>query len=415
MGATLDRMDLANPDSYVERIPFEWFDELRHGAPVSWHEEPSPNHGFWAVTRYDDLTEVHMDWETYSSELGAVALEELDEEQLRVRKTMLETDPPRHTELRKICSKKFSARGVGKYEDFIRDVARRVLDQALPKGEFDFVSEISRELPIRFLCTIFTVPQEDAPQLIGWGDKMIANQDPDLSAAVVDKENTEQYRNLQFRSPASLEVFEYAARQRDARLEQPTDDVISALTVAQSEGILSERELFNYFAVLMIAGNETTRHTISSGMLALMEHPDQLELLWDDPSLIGNATEELLRWATPVLHFRRTATRDVELRGRQIKRGDKVVTWYISANRDEEMFPDPYRFDVTRHPNDHVTFGPGGPHFCLGAHLARLETKILFQELLPRLASIVLAGPIERIRSNFVNGIKRMPVRVTLS
>ena len=415
MGATLDRMDLANPDSYVERIPFEWFDELRHGAPVSWHEEPSPNHGFWAVTRYDDLTEVHMDWETYSSELGAVALEELDEEQLRVRKTMLETDPPRHTELRKICSKKFSARGVGKYEDFIRDVARRVLDQALPKGEFDFVSEISRELPIRFLCTIFTVPQEDAPQLIGWGDKMIANQDPDLSAAVVDKENTEQYRNLQFRSPASLEVFEYAARQRDARLEQPTDDVISALTVAQSEGILSERELFNYFAVLMIAGNETTRHTISSGMLALMEHPDQLELLWDDPSLIGNATEELLRWATPVLHFRRTATRDVELRGQQIKRGDKVVTWYISANRDEEMFPDPYRFDVTRHPNDHVTFGPGGPHFCLGAHLARLETKILFQELLPRLASIALAGPIERIRSNFVNGIKRMPVRVTLS
>lgn len=415
MGTTLDRMDLANPDSYVERIPFEWFDQLRHEAPVSWHDEPAPNHGFWAVTRYDDLTEIHMDWETYSSELGAVALEELDEEQLRIRKTMVETDPPRHTELRKICSKKFSARGVGKYEDFIRDVARHVLDQALPKGEFDFVSEISRKLPIRLLCTIFTVPQEDAPQLIGWGNQMIANQDPELSRAVVDQVDTEEYRTLQFRSPAALEMFEYVRRQRDERLEHPTDDVISALTFAQTEGILDEQELLNYFTTLVIAGNETTRHTISSGMLALMEHPDQLRLLRDDPALIPSATEEILRWATPVLHFRRTATRDLELRGQPIRRGDKVVTWYISANRDEEVFRDPYRFDVTRTPNDHVTFGPGGPHFCLGAHLARLETKILFQELLPRLASIELVGPVERIRSNFVNGIKRMPVRVTLN
>jgi cytochrome P450 len=382
---------------------------------VSWHEEPAPNHGFWAVMRYDDLTAIHMDWQTYSSETGAVGLEELDDEQLRVRKTILETDPPRHTQLRSICSKKFSGRGVAAYTDFIRDVARNVLDRALPKGEFDFVAEISRELPIRFLCTIFTVPQEDAPQLIRWGDRMLANQDPELADLVVDKEDTEKYRTLQFRSPAALEVFEYAARQRDDRLQEPTDDVITALTVAQREGTLDERELLNYFAILMIAGNETTRHTISSGMLALMQHPEQLQLLKDDPSLIPAATEELLRWATPVLHFRRTATRDVELRGQKIRAGDKIVTWYISANRDESVFSDPYRFDVTRSPNDHVTFGPGGPHFCLGAHLARLETKILFQELLPRLASIELTGPLERIRSNFVNGIKRMPVKVLTS
>ncbi len=413
MSGTPDGIDLVNPDNYVEGVPFEWFDLLRHEAPVSWHQEPAPNHGFWAITRHDDLTQVHMDWASFSSEKGAVALEELDSEQLEVRKTMLETDPPRHTQLRKICSKKFSGRGVAVYEDFIRDVARRVLDQALAHEELDFVSEISRELPIRFLCTIFTVPQDDAPKLISWGDQMIANQDPDLSRLVVDKDDTEEYRNLQFRSPAALEVFEYARRQRDDRLEQPTDDVISALTLAEREGVLTERELLNYFAVLMIAGNETTRHTITSGMLALMQNPDQLQLLKDDPSLIGTATEELLRWASPVMHFRRTATRDIELRGQLIKEGDKVVTWYISANRDEEVFPDPYRFDVTRKPNDHVTFGPGGPHFCLGAHLARLETKILFQEMIPRLNSIELVGPIERIRSNFVNGIKRMPVRVT--
>jgi cytochrome P450 len=415
MGDTLGDIDLVEPDNYVERIPFEWFDHLRHEHPVVWHPEPEPNAGFWAVTRYDDLTAIHMDWQTYSSEVGAVGLEELDPEQLAIRNSMLEMDPPRHTQLRAICSKKFSARGVGKYEDWIRDVARSVLDRALPLGTFDFVAEISRELPIRFLCSIFTVPQDDAPKLIAWGDQMIANQDPELSRAVVDREDTEAYRLLPFRSPTALDVWAYADEQRDLRLAEPTDDVINALTLAQSEGILSEPDYHNYFSLLMIAGNETTRHTITSGMLALLEHPDQLKMLQDDPSLIPIATEEILRWASPVLHFRRTATRDVELRGQHIKAGDKVVTWYISANRDETVFPDPYRFDVTRTPNDHVVFGPGGPHFCLGAHLARLETKILFQELLPRLASIELNGSVERLRSNFVNGIKRLPVRVSIS
>src|SRR5262249_38187607 len=312
--------------------------------------------------------------------------------------------------------KRFSARGVGAYEDWIREVADGVLDRALASDEpFDFVREISRELPIRFLCSIFTVPQEDAPELIAWGDQMIANQDPDLSAAVADRVDTEEYRLLPFRAPTAREVFEYADRQRDVRLAEPSDDVIAALVAAQSEGILSERDYHNYFALLMIAGNETTRHTISSGMLALAEHPDQMQLLKEEPDRIPRAVEEILRWATPVMHFRRTATRDTVLRGQAIKAGDKVVTWYISANRDEDVFPEPYRFDVTRTPNDHVTFGPGGPHFCLGAHLARLETKILFQELLPRLRTIEFVGPIERIRSDFVNGIKRMPVRIRTS
>jgi len=415
VASSLSDIDLVNPDSYVERVPYEWFDRLRNDAPVLWHPEPGPNKGFWAVTRYDDLTKVHMDWQTFSSETGAVGLEELDQEQMHARKTMLETDPPRHTELRRVCSSRFSARGVGKFEDFIRDVARGVLDRALPKGEFDFVGEISRELPIRFLCSIFTVPQEDASALIRWGDQMIANQDPELSAAQVDAVDTEDYRLLPFRSPAALEVWEYADRQRDLRLSEPAQDVIQALTVAQTEGILSEADYHNYFSLLMIAGNETTRHTISAGMLALVEHPEQLRLLKERPELIPTATEELLRWATPVLHFRRTATRDTELQGVPIHEGDKVVTWYISANRDESVFPDPYAFDVTRTPNDHVTFGPGGPHFCLGAHLARLETRILFQELLPRLKSIEVLGPVERIRSNFVNGIKRLQVKVTTS
>jgi cytochrome P450 len=412
----LSAIRLADPDSYVERIPFEWFDELRHRAPVSWHDEPAPNHGFWAVTRYDDLVRVHMDWQTFSSETGAVALEELDDEQLVIRRSMLETDPPRHRELRNICNKRFSARGVARYEDFIREVARGVLDRALPKDDFDFVSEISRELPIRFLCAIFTVPQEDAPRLIEWGDAMIGNQDPDFSAAVVDREDTEEFKYLPFRSPIARRVFEYADRQRDLRVEEPQDDVIAALTAAQRDGVLNDHEFHNYFGLLLIAGNETTRHTISHGMQALMENPEQLRALRDDPSRIPAAVEEILRWATPVFHFRRTATVDTELGGRTIRAGDKVVTWYISANRDETTFADPYRFDIGRaNAAEHVTFGPGGPHFCLGAHLARLETKILFEELLPRITTIEPTGPAERMRSNFVNGIKRLPVRVELA
>jgi cytochrome P450 len=415
VGATLGEIDLVDPDNYVDRVPFEWFDHLRNEHPVVWHPERPPNAGFWAITRYDDLTAVHMDWQTFSSEIGAVALEELDPQQLAIRRSMLETDPPRHTQLRQICSKRFSARGVGGYADWIREVADGVLDRALAEERFDFVSEIARELPIRFLCSIFTVPQEHAPMLIDWGDKMIANQDPELSAAVVDREDTEEYRLLPFRSPIARDVFAYADSQRDTRLVEPTDDVINALTVAQSEGKLDDKEFHNYFSLLMIAGNETTRHTITQGMLALLENPEQLKLLQEEPGRIPVATEEILRWATPVFHFRRTATRDTELRGVGIRAGDKVVTWYISANRDESMFPDPYRFDVTRQPNEHVTFGAGGPHFCLGAHLARLETTILFEELLPRLRSVEPIGPVERIRSNFVNGIKRMPVKVALA
>ncbi len=258
-------------------------------------------------------------------------------------------------------------------------------------------------------------PDEDADRLIEWGDRMIGHQDPEYSDAVVDRVDTEAYRLLPFRSPAALEVFAYADVMRDARRRDSLDDVVAALATAEVGGApLTDHEYHNYFSLLMIAGNETTRHTISHGMLALMENPDQMDKLRsrpDDPRLWQRAVEEILRWATPVMHFRRTATRDTELRGQRIRAGDKVVTWYVSANVDETVFPDPYRFDVERWPNEQVTFGPGGPHFCLGAHLARLETKVMFQELLPRLRSIELAGPVERMRSNFVNGIKHMPVR----
>jgi cytochrome P450 len=225
--------------------------------------------------------------------------------------------------------------------------------------------------------------------------------------------DSDAYRLLPFRSPAAVELWKYGHGIADQRRADPREDFVSKLVHGEVDGErLTPREFDTMFLLLVVAGNETTRQAIAHGMLALMEHPGELQRLRDDPALIQTAVDEIIRWATPVLHFRRTATCDVELRGKTIREGDKVVTWYISANRDELVFDDPYRFDVGRRPNDHVSFGRGGPHFCLGAHLAKLEVKVMFEELVPRLQSIEPAGPPTRIRTNFTNAFRAMPVRV---
>ncbi len=243
---------------------------------------------------------------------------------------------------------------------------------------------------------------------------MIANSDPDYTDVLAGSPESEQYRNLPFRSPAALEVFEYGFKLAAQRRGGPGADLVSKLVnTTPEDGVpLSDLDYQNYFSLLIIAGNETTRNTITHSMLALLQHPEQLARLKDDPALIPTAVEEFLRWASPVYHFRRTATRDVELRGQTIRAGEKVVVWYVSANFDEDVFEDPLRFDVGRRPNPHVTYGGGGPHYCLGAHLAKLEVQVMFDLLLPRLAGLELLGPPERMRTNFTNALKRMPVRV---
>jgi cytochrome P450 len=407
-------IDLVNPDNYVNGVPFEWFDHLRREAPVYWHEEPAPNRGFWAVTRYDDLVEIHRDWRTYSAAKGFVMLEELQEDQLDARRSLIETDPPRHSALRNLVSKQFTKRAVAVYEDYVRELARSIVDDALGKEEFDFVTEISRLLPMRALCAIMGIPVEDADRLVTLADAMVGHADPEYTTAVIDRDDTDAYRELPFRSPAGAEVFAYADELRRRRRSDPRDDVMTVLATGRAGGVaLTDPEYRNYFSLLVVAGNETTRHTISHGMLALLERREQLDRLANDPGIAETAAEEMIRWATPAMHFRRTAMRDVELRGQRIRAGDKVVTWYISANRDELVFDDPYRFDIARSPNPQVAFGPHGAslHFCLGADLARMEVAVLFQELLPRLRSIDLAGPVERLRSNFHNGVKHLPVR----
>jgi cytochrome P450 len=412
----MQEIDLVDPDNFVQGVPFDWFDHLRHEDPVHWHEEPSPNKGFWAITRYDDLVDVHRDWRTYSAQAGAVMLEELDAEQLESRRSLIETDPPLHSELRAVTAKMFTKREVARYEGMIREIARSLVDRALEMGELDVVMELSRELPIRALCVMLGIPEEDVTNLVRWADAMVGNTDPEYADVLVDRDDTEAYRFMPFRSPAGLEVFEYAQSLRRDRQSHPRDDVMTTLASATIRGEpMSDREYNHYFSLLVVAGNETTRHTISHGVIALAEDPTQLEVFRADPDGVSpTAAEEMIRWATPAMHFRRTAMRDVELRGSAIRAGDKVVTWYISANRDELVFDEPYRFDVTRSPNPQVAFGPRGAslHFCLGADLARLETQVMFEELVSRVRSIELAGPYERLRSNFHNGIKHLPARL---
>lgn len=411
----LAEVNLADLDRFTDGVtPWRMFHTLRHEDPVHWQPEEAPNSGFWSLTRHQDIVRVDRDAETFTS-TKFVNLEEVDDDQIKKRASILELDGVRHRALRSLIQRQFGANVISGYTDFLRGLTAKTLDAALAKGRFDFVEDVSADFPINVLARLLDVPPEDNQRLIDWGNRIIGHTDPDYADVLLHSEESEQYRDLPFRSPASLEVFEYGrelARQR--RGGDGTDLVSRLVNTAPRDGVpLSPQDFDNYFLLLVVAGNETTRHTISHSMLALIQHPEQLARLQDDPSLIPVAVEEFLRWASPVYHFRRTATRDAELGGKRVKEGEKVVMWFASGNRDEEVFGNPYDFDVTRRDNDHVTFGKGSPHLCLGNLLARTEIRIMFEELIPRLADIRLTGEVPRVRSNFVNGIKKLPVEVT--
>ena len=413
---SMTNVTLADLDLFEQAPPWELFDELRATAPVHWDEEEAPNHGFWSLTGYHDIVRVLRDTETFSSEKGTVNLEELDADQIEARKSMLETDGVRHRALRRLMQGEFTPKAVAGYETFLRGLTATTLDQAFALGEFDFVAEVAADFPIRVLARMLDVPDADIHKLIDWGNRMVGNTDPEHADVLADSEESEEYRLLPFRSPAAQEVFDYGLALADRRRGRNGVDLVSRLVNQEPmDGIpLSERDFNSYFLLLVVAGNETTRHTITHSMNYLMQNPDQLELLQERPELIPWAVEEFLRLASPVYHFRRTATRDTEIRGQAIKEGDKVVTWFAAGNRDPEVFDDPYRMDVTRNPNEHMAFGRGGPHMCMGNALARLEIKIMFEDLLPRITSVQQMGVVSRLRSNFINGIKRFPVQVEL-
>ncbi len=413
-GSAAAGTDLSDLDLFTSGPPWAAFDALRREDPCHWNAEAAPNKGFWSVTRHADIVTVTRDETTFSSEIGAVNLEELDTDQLEVRKSMLETDGARHFALRRLLQRDFSARALAQYETFLRGLTATTLDSALPKGTIDFVHEVSADFPIRVLVRLLGIPDDHAGQLIAWGNRMVGNTDPDEADVLLDSPESEQYRNLPFRSPAALEVFAYGDELARQRRGGDGDDLVSKLVnrVPEDGVALSERDFHNYFLLLVVAGNETTRHTITHSMKALIDHPEAFATLKERPELLPQAVEEFLRWASPVYHFRRTAAKDVELHGKRVRAGDKVVVWWASGNRDDSVFDDPYRFDITRDAREHMAFGKGGPHLCLGNQLARMEIRIMFEEILRRVDSVSQIQPPKRVRSNFVNGIKEYWVQV---
>jgi cytochrome P450 len=405
--------DITSHDTYVNGVPHATFARLRRDDPVSWWDEVDGS-GFWAVTRYADVLEVSKAHERFTVTRG-IRLEDMSPDEAASRRTMMEMDPPEHTRYRRLVSKPFSRKEVYAYEGAIRSLARMVVEETRDSGTttFDFVDAIAKKLPMRMLGRMLGVPDEDGPWLVERGDALLGNTDPDFTTHPVDLVDTDEFRLVPFRSPAGIDLFNYAEEQARQRRAHPTDDVISHLLAPMVDGDhLTDQEFNNFFTLLVAAGNDTTRYTMAQGMLALMEHPEQMAALRDGAIDMGTAVEEILRWGTVTMHFRRTATEDTELAGRAIRGGDKVVIWFMSADYDDVQFPDPYRFDLRRSPNDHVAFGRLSPHLCLGAQLARMELKVLYEELLPRLADIRPTGPVERLRSNFISGIKRLPVHV---
>jgi cytochrome P450 len=410
--------NIVDPDTFVDGFPHATFERLRKEDPVSWWGEPD-GAGFWAVTRYHDLLEVSRQTKIFSNASG-ITLEEMEAADFEARRNMLEYDPPEHTRYRRLVSKPFSRREVWAYENGLRLLAREVVDTALPAGattSLDFTEDIAKQLPMRMLGRLLGVPDEDGPWLVERGDALLGNLDPEMTQYPVGLVDTDEFKAMPFRSPAGIDLYRYAERQAVLRRANPTDDVITDLLAPTVDGeCLTDAEFKNFFVLLVGAGNDTTRYTMAAGMKALTEHPDQLARLsaavGNDPETVNRAVEEILRWSTVTMHFRRTATVDTELQGRHIKAGQKVVIWFTSADYDDEVFTDPYQFNIDRWPNDHVAFGLRSPHLCLGANLARLEIRVLLEELLPRVRSVEVSGPVERLRSNFIGGIKHLPLTI---
>jgi cholest-4-en-3-one 26-monooxygenase len=401
------QIDLLDRDRFTQGIPHEWFTWLRANAPVFHHDEPDGD-GFWVITRYDDIVTANRDAGSFSSsqDLGGVVMLEGPTAPLpgteMAGNMMLFMDPPNHTRYRKLVNRGFTPRMISALEVHVRDLTVGIVEAARAKGECDFVVDVAAELPLEVIAELLGVPREDRHKLFDWSNRMVGSEDPEYQ---VSDEHVTQ---------AQIEMFMYAQDLATQRRAEPREDIVSTLLAAEIDGDeLTDMDFNLFFMLLSVAGNETTRNAIAHGMNAFLEHPDQWDLLVADPDArIAGAVEEILRWASPVLFFRRNATRDVVLGGETIRQGDKISLWYVSANRDEAIFDEPFRFDITRDPNPHIAFGGGGPHFCLGAQLARLEIRVLFEELARRTPKLEALGAPERLRSNFIGGIKHLPVRL---
>jgi cholest-4-en-3-one 26-monooxygenase len=402
---SLDDIDLLE-DTWAQAIPYDQFRLLRREAPVYWHDMPDAK-GFWAVTKHTDVKAISRDWETYSTELGSTFLRDFDDEAMAlVRMTLLNMDPPRHTRYRRLVSAGFTPRMIKSMFDSVAEGTRKIIeDIEAHDGNVEFVDTVAVPLPLQIICDMIGVPAQDRPKVFEWSNRLVGGLDPDFVVTETDQ------------LVAQTEIYAYCEAIAADRRVNPRDDIMTALVQAEVDGDkMTDQELNLFFVLLCVAGNETTRNLISHAMMALIEHPEaraELAANVDDDALWNSATEEFLRWSGSIQNFRRTATRATEIRGQAIAEGDKVVIFYASANRDEEAFENPDTFDIHRSPNDHVTFGGGGTHFCLGANLARMEIRTMMRELLRRYPNAEYTGEPRRMRSDFINGIKHLPVQLS--
>jgi cytochrome P450 len=407
-------IDLHDADTFAAGIPHQAFAQMRAGDGLTWIDGAEGDRsGFWSVTRYSELVSASRDTETFSSAVGHIQIYDIDEDALAARASMIDLDPPIHTRLRRLVSSAFTPRHVQQYEAAVRERVGACLDGLEAAGEGDWVKLVAAPIPIGVICDLMGVPKEDHDLMIELSDHLVAgtsNEPLDPGAYG----NTTELRLLPFNSPAAFAMSEYARRLGDLRRANPSDDLISKLIEAEVDGErLSDEEFANFFRLIIFAGNETTRSSMAHLAMHLVEFADQFERVRRDPTLLPTITEEVIRYSSPILYFRRTVTRTTTLGGTELQPGDKVVMWYAAANFDEQQFSDPLAFRADRaQVPPHVAFGGGGAHFCLGASLARLEVSILIQELLRRNLTLKIGRP-QFVASNFVNGIEHLPVTIT--
>ncbi len=405
----LDTIDIISPDLYQQKgYPHEEWALLRREAPIFWYDRTA-GEPFWAVTRHADIITLSKQPRRLLNEPRLAVFPEEEGPRPEEGQHLLTMDPPMHAKYRRLISSRFTPRALRALQGDIEEIATEILDDVATDGEWgeiDFVEKVSSVLPLAVIADMLGVPRSDWRMMFQWTNEMIGSGDPEYRREGETPDDTSER--------ARLAALEYFSRMVEERRRNPRDDLVSILANAELDGAaLPVENLMSYYNLIVIAGNETTRNATSGGLLALIEHPGEFEKLRRDPSLVSKATEEILRWTTPVIQFCRTATEDVEIRAQKVRAGQSFCLFYPSANRDDEVFDEPYSFKIDRDPNPHLAFGIG-EHFCLGANVARLELNVMFRHLAARIDEVELAGPVERLRSSFLGGVKHMPIRYRL-
>ena len=404
-------LDISDHDSFSAGVPHITFNNLRKNSPIHWTKEKN-GRGFWSITRHTDILKINKDNQTFSSAKG-IRIEDQTEEEYLARRTFQETDPPEHRITRKILAPAFSQKAISEYEVMIRELAEQIVSKAIKNKEFDAVEKIAKQLPMMMLGRILGLPDQDLEWLVIKGDALIGNSDPEFTDHIVDKLDSDQYRFMPFRSPAALDLYDYAEKILNKDVHIDSSGILAkVLDANSSEKVMENHEFKNFFCLLIAAGNDTTRYSIAMALYQLSMNNNLIDEL-KTGNHWNTAADEFIRLASPTMYFRRTATCDIELENKIIKKDDKVILWFVSGNRDETVFKNPHSVILSRSPNPHVSFGQGGVHFCLGIWLARLEVKVLLEEFVKKINKIEALSPPTWTRSNFICGVKNLNIKLS--